>query len=240
MVYAELISRSYFSLLDGGSSPEELFESAAVSKVSHLALADRDCVYGLVRAHRAAKEHGVNLINAASMTIREHPSLVLLVENELGWRNLCRLITASRANQEKGRGALAKLDLLESADGLSCILRPGWTEAQVKPLLDAFQNRLSLAWSRELSPKDRVNQSWAEDLSSRLGVSIVATNDVVCHAPQRQAVADVLNCIRRRTTLERAGRKLRSNAERYLLGDSSRPATCGQRDQHEGHRHRFT
>ena len=63
-----------------------------------------------------------------------------------------------------------------------------------------------------------MNQSWAEDLSSRLGVSIVATNDVVCHAPQRQAVADVLNCIRRRTTLERAGRKLRSNAERYLLG----------------------
>ena len=217
MMYAELISRSYFSLLDGGSSPEELFQAASAAGVSHLALADRDCVYGLVRAHRAAKECGVALINAASMTIREHPSLVLLVENQQGWRNLCRLITASRADQEKGKGALMKEQLLASAEGLSCLLRPGWTLEQARPLREAFEERLALAWSRSLSPRDQVHQDWAEKNSTQLGASIVATNDVICHAPERQAVADVLNCIRRRTTLERVGRQLRPNAERCIL-----------------------
>ena len=217
MMYAELISRSYFSLLDGGSSPEELFQAASAAGVSHLALADRDCVYGLVRAHRAAKECGVALINAASMTIREHPSLVLLVENQQGWRNLCRLITASRADQEKGKGALMKEQLLASAEGLSCLLRPGWTLEQARPLREAFEERLALARSRSLSPRDKFHQDWADNLSQQLGAKIVATNDVICHAPERQAVADVLNCIRRRTTLERVGRQLRPNAERCIL-----------------------
>src|SRR6185436_12634617 len=41
-------------------------------------------------------------------------------------------------------------------------------------------------------------------------------NDVLYHHPDRRPLADVLTCIREKTTIERAGRKLAVNAERYL------------------------
>jgi error-prone DNA polymerase len=213
----ELLSRSYFSLLDGASSPEELYLAAAQGGVTHLGLADRDCVYGLVRAHQAAKESGVSLISGASLSLRGHPSLVLLVENQQGWRNLCQLLTSARAESPKGSALTSPARIAERSAGLSCVLRYGWTEEQAQPLREAFGERLALAWSRQLSPIDSARQSWAEKLSKEICSPVIATNDVLAHSERRQPAADVLNCIRRRTTLDRAGRALGANHERYLL-----------------------
>ncbi|MBW1879288.1 MAG: PHP domain-containing protein, partial [Deltaproteobacteria bacterium] len=58
MPYAELLARTNFSLLEGASHPEELVEAAARAGVSHLGVVDRDGVYGLVRAHKVAREQG--------------------------------------------------------------------------------------------------------------------------------------------------------------------------------------
>ena len=217
METVELLSRSYFSLLDGASSPEELYQAAARGGITHLGLADRDCVYGLVRAHRAAKENGVALIPGASLSVQGHSSLVLLVENQRGWRNLCQLLTSARAGSPKGRSITSPARIAERSSGLSCVLRYGWTAEQARPLREAFGERLAVAWSRQLSPTDRPRRSWAEELSRGLCSPIIATNDVLAHSQQRQPVADVLNCIRRRTTLSQAGRALGANHERYLL-----------------------
>ncbi|MCX8256257.1 MAG: error-prone DNA polymerase, partial [Beijerinckiaceae bacterium] len=53
-------------------------------------------------------------------------------------------------------------------------------------------------------------------LADKLGVPLIATNDVVMHDPARRPLADVLACIRHATTLDAAGRKLAANAERHL------------------------
>ena len=45
---------------------------------------------------------------------------------------------------------------------------------------------------------------------------LIAVNDVLYHHPDRRPLADVLTCIREKTTIDRAGRKLAVNAERYL------------------------
>ncbi len=57
-------------------------------------------------------------------------------------------------------------------------------------------------------------------LADKLGVPLLATNDVVMHDPERRPLLDVLTCIRHGTTLDAAGRKLAANAERHL-----KPAT---------------
>ena len=59
MAYAELCARSCFSLLEGASQPSELVEAAASAGIRHLAIVDRDCVYGVVQAHKTAKELGL-------------------------------------------------------------------------------------------------------------------------------------------------------------------------------------
>ena len=48
------------------------------------------------------------------------------------------------------------------------------------------------------------------------GAPLIATNDALMHAPERRALADVLTCIREKTTLEAAGRLTQANAERHL------------------------
>ena len=62
MRYAELQVTSHFSFLRGASSAEELFATAAALGIEALAVADRNSVAGIVRAHEAAKATGVRLI----------------------------------------------------------------------------------------------------------------------------------------------------------------------------------
>jgi len=48
------------------------------------------------------------------------------------------------------------------------------------------------------------------------GLSLLATNDVHYHAPERRPLNDVMTAIRHKTTVEAAGHLLHTNAERYL------------------------
>ncbi|MCG6203255.1 error-prone DNA polymerase [Rhodopseudomonas sp. HC1] len=44
----------------------------------------------------------------------------------------------------------------------------------------------------------------------------IATNDVLYHHPARRALQDVLTCVREKTSIDKAGRRLEGNAERHL------------------------
>ncbi|HEX4077955.1 MAG TPA: error-prone DNA polymerase [Rhizomicrobium sp.] len=48
------------------------------------------------------------------------------------------------------------------------------------------------------------------------GVPLIATNDVLYHAPERRPLQDIVTCIREHKTLDEAGRLLEPNAERHL------------------------
>ena len=60
--YAELQVTSHFSFLRGASSADELFEHAAALGIEALAVADRNSLAGIVRAHEAAKATGIRLV----------------------------------------------------------------------------------------------------------------------------------------------------------------------------------
>ncbi len=221
MPYAELLARSHFSLLEGASAPEELIAAAAEAGVSHLGVVDRDGVYGLVRAHKAAAEVGVTLVCGATLTVRGRPPVVLLAEDASGWGRLCRLLTEAHRNAEKGRAEIDVARVAASAGGLTAVLRHGWEPEQAACLREAFGDRLVVALTRRAEPGDRARTRHAVRLSRALGVALIASNDPILHAPERQPVADVLTCIRRRTTLADVGHALASNAERVLLAEGS-------------------
>ena len=62
MSYAELHCVSNFSFLRGASHPEELVARAAGLGYAALAITDECSIAGAVRAHLAAREHGLRLI----------------------------------------------------------------------------------------------------------------------------------------------------------------------------------
>ena len=57
--YAELHALSNFTFLRGASHPEELVEAAVALGYEALAITDECTMSGIVRAHMAAKEHGL-------------------------------------------------------------------------------------------------------------------------------------------------------------------------------------
>ncbi|MCB0097816.1 MAG: PHP domain-containing protein, partial [Caldilineaceae bacterium] len=135
MAYVELHCHSYFSLLDGVSSPEALVEAARAHGHTALALTDANSLAGAVRFWKAAQAADVHPVFGAEVTLAEGASLVLLAQNQGGYANLCQLITASRLDQmaTDGDGDVAdewpgKIEprlswarLREYADGLICL-----------------------------------------------------------------------------------------------------------------------
>ncbi len=71
-MYSPLWCKSTFSFLEGASHPEELVEEAHRFGLTSIALADRDGVYGMVRAHMKARELGVKLLCGATLTVAAH------------------------------------------------------------------------------------------------------------------------------------------------------------------------
>jgi error-prone DNA polymerase len=60
--YAELQVTSNFSFLRGASHPDELVETAAANRCAAIAITDRHTLAGIVRAHVAAKQAGIQLV----------------------------------------------------------------------------------------------------------------------------------------------------------------------------------
>lgn len=82
--YIELHAHSYFSLLDGTSSPTALVNQAALLGMPALALTDHDNLYGAVQFAQAAKVADIKPIFGAEMTLEDGSHLTLLVRDQRG------------------------------------------------------------------------------------------------------------------------------------------------------------
>jgi error-prone DNA polymerase len=75
---------------------------------------------------------------------------------------------------------------------------------------------LYLAASHTYRGDDRARIAALSKLATRCDFPLVATGDVLYHAPHRRPLQDVLSCVREKTTIREAGLKLEANAERHL------------------------
>src|SRR5690242_5937065 len=94
--YAELHCHSAYSFLDGVSLPEELVQRAAELGYGSLALTDHNSVAGSMELAQSAPNHGVRAIHGAEVDVAmpgDVRHITLLVRDERGWRNLCRILT---------------------------------------------------------------------------------------------------------------------------------------------------
>jgi error-prone DNA polymerase len=241
--FAELCAKTNFSLLEGASRPEEMVERSHQLGLHSLAVADSRGLYGSVRAHVAAKKCAQKYIVATEVMMspksRGNRRVerkgggqvrgVLLVENERGYQNICRLLTRAHADLPREEAWLEMGDLSPHREGLFLILgAPSERELRrgdlsfadarnsVEIARDIFGERVFVATSRNLAPDDRVREAWAREVSARTTVPLIASARPLFHHPSRKPVADVLQCIRDKTTLERAGNLLSHNAEAYL------------------------
>ena len=226
--YAELAVTSNFSFLEGASHPEELVVSAAALGLAAVAIADRNSLAGVVRAHVAAGKAGIRLIVGARLEFRASETdgrialtLLAFSVDRAAYGRLSRLITLGRRRAPKGECHLYPGDLASHDDGLVLLVLPP------DVLNEGFETRLAAlarrrpgacflaAWHRHRGD-DAARLARLAALAEVSGAPLVACNDVHYHVPARRRLGDVLTAIRHRTTVAEAGWRLAANAERHL------------------------
>ena len=208
--YVPLWCKSNSSFLEGASHPEELVEEAYRLGLPGLAITDRDGVYGVVRAHVKALEVGIHLIIGSQVTMDDGSTILLLVEDHEGYRNLCRLVTKGRLRSEKGSSSVSWTEVFEHQKGLLALwIRQGPLEL----LREAFDNRVYALATRHRCDVDVPYEKALREEAAKYNVPIVAGMEVLYHHPERRDLQDVLTAIRHGTTVRTAGRLLKPNAE---------------------------
>ena len=235
--YVPLWCKSNFSFLEGASHPEELVRRCRELAIPALVLADRDGVYGVVRAHVAAGDRAPRLIVGAQLTVVASPeqvapgadaeaaAVLLLVQCKEGYANLCRLISRGRLRCPKGECRVSWEEVCAHAGGLLALwegrhLLAGDAEEEWQrrtgQLREAFPSRLYGLVTRHRLADDAAVERRLTALCRRLALPQAAATEVLYHHRDRRRLQDVVTCIRRRTSLPAAGTLLRPNAEHAL------------------------
>ncbi len=93
---------------------------------------------------------------------------------------------------------------------------PTQIQSLLKSLAAIAPDRVWLGAFMPYRGDDRRRLESLQRSAREAGVPLIATNDVLYHAPERRELQDVITCIREHVTLPEAGRRLESNAERHL------------------------
>ncbi|HEY5030046.1 MAG TPA: error-prone DNA polymerase [Candidatus Angelobacter sp.] len=235
MQYVELHARSAFSFLEGGSLPEALAMTAAELNISGMALLDRNGFYGSARFHMAAKKSGIRAHVGTELAVSDESGTVnypLLCESQLGYQNLCRLITRTKLRVPKHSDSSARFaELDEHAAGLVCLtgdengplahaLRHGGMDAgrQLLTKLKAIfgPGSVYVELQRHFQRQQEQRNQCAMVLAREFNLPVLATNGVSYATAADREVLDVFTCIKNKRQLATGGRFLCANSERYV------------------------
>ena len=230
MAFAELCITSNFTFLTGGSHPQEYARRAIELRLPAFAIADRNSVAGIVRAHQelreaAREEAGVSrLVPGARLCLAGGLEITVLPRDRGGWGRLCRLLTLGARRAPKGACELHPEDLGDLGGDLGALhllLHPpagrslrGWLP-QARALARRHPHAHLVA-SPRYDGQDAARLARLARLAGDLGLPLVASGEPIMHHGSRRRLVDVLTCIRTGRRIDALGRAALANAERRL------------------------
>ena len=230
MSFVHLHVHSEYSLLDGACRLDGLIRRVKELGQTAVAVTDHGVMYGLVDFYKAAKKHGIHPILGCEVYVaarsrhdkvhgidNEHHHLVLLCENEVGYANLVRLVSASWTDGFYGKPRVDEELLLRYHEGLialsACLagsiptaLRRGNYEAakqtalRYRELFGADNFFLEIQ-DHGLQEQTAVNEGVIR-LSRETGIPLVCTNDAHYLSREDARMQKVLLCIQTNTTVD--------------------------------------
>ncbi|MGQ9467122.1 MAG: DNA polymerase III subunit alpha [Anaerolineae bacterium] len=241
--FVHLHVHSHYSLLDGLCSPRALTQRAAELGMPALAITDHGALYGVVEFYQAAQEAGIKPIigieaylasrrlhdrNAAEDRKPYH--LLLLAQNQTGYKNLLRLATIAMLEGYYYKPRIDKETLARYGEGL--ILFSGCGSSEIPRLIiegRLEEARAAIAWYRDHFPDrfylelqdhgledlHRVNRHLLE-FAREFHLPLVATNDVHYLTREQASVHDTLLAIGTGKSLKDPSR-MRYEGDTYYL-----------------------
>ncbi len=229
--FVYLHTHSHYSLLEALPKPKALVKRAKALGMKALALTDNGNMYGVVEFVKACKDQEIHPIIGCDIYVAQHGMtdkrarvddrphrLVLIVENEEGYRNLSRIVTAGFLEGFYYKPRVDKAFLRSHAKGLIALsggvsgevsraLVDG-DEEKAKTLIREYQDIfgkenyfLEVIAHPDMPRQVDVNTA-SRRLSQELGVPLVATKNVFYLDPENREGYEAQLCIQRGRTLE--------------------------------------
>ncbi len=227
--FVHLHVHTQYSLLDGAIRIESLIDRALGYGMPAVAITDHGTMFGAIEFHEKVRKAGLKPIigcecyvaprRLTDKTPLDHKGLthlILLAENMQGYHNLCRMVSLARIKGFYHKPRIDKELLRAHHQGLialsACLhgeipqlIRHG-TQAQADQAAHEYvtifgaQNFFLEVQNNGIQKQEMVNDG-LYDMSQRLGIPLVATND--CHYLDQDHVTahDTLLCVQTGKTI---------------------------------------
>ena len=226
-------------MLEGAIEPKAIAKQAAKLGFPAIALNDRNGLYAAMAFGEACMEAGVQPVIGAMLAVARPDDigpagsidwLVLLAQDEAGYDNLCRLVSAAHLDRpiheephvpfDALRGATEGLIALTAGreGALARLFADGQADkagAYAGRLKELFPDRLYMELSRRGDPVEEASEGRLIDLAYSLDLPLVATNPAHYAEPEFHAAHDAMLCIAGSTYVENNERP-RSSSEAWL------------------------
>jgi DNA polymerase-3 subunit alpha len=222
-MFTHLHLHTQFSLLDGACRLDRLVCRAKELGMTSLAITDHGNMYGAVNFYKECKRQGIKPIIGCEVYVaprtrfdkekvldKEYNHLVLLVKNEIGYKNLIKMVSLSYTEGFYFKPRI-DCDLLEKySDGLVCLsaclageipqllLKREYDEARERSLWfnSVFgDGNYYLEIQNHGIPEQKTVIDGIVRLHDETGIPIVATNDVHYVNKEDAEIQQVLICI---------------------------------------------
>ncbi len=242
--FVHLHNHTEFSLLDGASRVERLVARAKELGMPAVAITDHGTMSGVVDFYKHAVKKGIKPIIGCEVYVaprsrlekttvegEAYYHLVLLAENAAGYRNLMELVSRAhtegfyykpRVDKELLReysGGLIALSACLAGELPSLLLRgdSAGAEALAREYTAIFgQGNFFIELQDHGLPEQKQVNPMLAALAAKIGVGLVATNDIHYIDRQDAESHDVLLCIQTGKTVDDAGRMRFTGSEFYL------------------------
>lgn len=229
--FVHLHLHTQYSLLDGAIRLDRLFKRAKEYNMSSVAITDHGTMFGVLEFYEYAHKAGIRPIIGCEayvaprkMTDRSMPEdgtrlnhLVLLAENNTGYKNLCKLATESQLRGFYYKPRIDKEIIQEYSEGIialsACLageiprlIEKGKLE-EADDVARFYQgvfgeNNFFLEVQENGLPEQNFANEVLFDMSKRLSIPLVATND--CHYLDKEDVRahEILLCVQTGNTMD--------------------------------------
>ncbi len=239
--FAHLHLHTQYSLLDGAIRTKDLCKVIKSRGMNSVAVTDHGNMFGAVQFYQEAKAHGIKPIfgcevyvsegEMGARTDRKNYHLVLLARNQVGYKNLQRLVSFGHLRGFYYKPRIDRKVLREHSEGLiglsACLsghvarlAKSGDMDAAKEAVLEYRDIFEPGKYFLELQPNGMADQERVNPLLAQLGkdcdVPIVATND--CHYVNRDEAHahEVLMCMGQGRTLDDP-KRIRHDCDAYYI-----------------------
>ncbi|MFZ2411347.1 MAG: DNA polymerase III subunit alpha, partial [Candidatus Methanoperedens sp.] len=243
--FVHLHLHTSYSLLDGACRVEQVISTAAGNNMPAVAITDHGVMYGIIDFYKTARNAGVKpilgceaYVAQGSLSDRKTDGgkapihhLVLLAKDDIGYHNLCRLITTAHIEGFYYKPRIDKELLAKHHEGLIGLSACLHGEISNHLVNDDMKSALRSAGEYQdilgkgnffleimdhgIDEQKKVNRLMKE-LSASMDIPMVATNDVHYLEKAHASAHEVLLCLQTQTVLSDPNRMRLSTEEFYM------------------------